>query len=250
MREPYDKKCVLITGSSRGIGLAIAREFFGAGANVLLNCATGIDVMQSETDALNSRAHLGNRAACFRADVSDYKQCSDMLTYAVREFGAIDVLINNAAVPCLGLFTDMAPDEYERIMGINLISVMHMSRLVLPYMIKNGGGCVINISSVWGDVGASCEAVYAASKAGVNAFTKSLAKELGPAGVRVNAIACGVIDTDMNAWLNGEEKACLIDKIGLNRFGSPREIGRIALFLASADASYINGAIISADGGM
>jgi len=250
MPQPNKIKHVLITGSSRGIGLCTAKEFFNAGANVLLNCASSADIMQSQTDALNKSARLGNKAACFSADVSDYEQCQKMVEYAVKEFGSIDVLVNNAAISAVGLFTDMPPREYERIIHLNLISVMHMSHLVLPYMIKNGSGCVINISSVWGDKGASCEAVYAASKAGVNAFTKSLAKELGPAGIRVNAISCGVINTDMNAWLNDEEKADLFNQIGLNRFGEPAEIARTALFLASADASYITGAVINADGGM
>lgn len=242
-------KNALITGSSRGIGLATARAFFGAGYNVCLNCVNSTEKMRTEVSALNISGQ-SNKAVGFCADVSDYSSCLDMIKYTEAELGNIDVLVNNAAVAHIGLFTEMKPHDYQEIISLNLISVMNLSHLVLPNMIKSHSGCIINISSLWGEHGASCEAVYSASKGGVNAFTKSLAKELGPSGIRVNAISCGVIDTNMNAWLSENEKDDLINQIALSRFGSSDEIARIALFLASDDASYITGSIISADGGI
>jgi 3-oxoacyl-[acyl-carrier protein] reductase len=243
---------VLISGSSRGIGLELAKVFFAEGYNVCLNCKTDYKKMEAETEELNAAKlrNYANTAVCFKADVSDYFSCERMLEYAGEKLGAVDILINNAAVSYVGLFHEMSYDGYFGVINNNLLSVMNLSRLVLPEMIKNHSGCIINISSVWGKRGASCEAVYAASKGGVNAFTKSLAKELGPSGIRVNAISCGVIDTEMNNWLSDNEKDDLINQTALLRFGKPYEIARTALFLASADASYITGEVLSADGGI
>ena len=179
-------------------------------------------------------------------DVSDYDECKK----AFEKIGDIDILINNAGVSYLGLFTDMAPDEWKRVIDVNLISVMNCTHLALPSMIRKKSGVIINISSMWGERGASCEAVYSAAKGGINAFTKAIAKEAGPSGIRVNAVACGVIETKMNEWISREERQVLMDEISLERFGLPEEIAETVLFLASDSASYINGQIITADGGM
>jgi 3-oxoacyl-[acyl-carrier protein] reductase len=251
-REFAMKKSVLISGSSRGIGLDIAKVFLAAGYNVCLNCKTDYEKMEVEVFALNAARDkkAGNTAIGFRADVTDYSSCERMAEYVKKKTGSIDVLINNAAVSYVGLFHEMTAAEYNGVINGNLLSVMNLSHVVLPEMIKNHSGCIINISSVWGKRGSSCEAAYSASKGGVNAFTKSLAKELGPSGIRVNGISCGVIDTDMNNWLSETEKDDLINQTALLRFGSPREIAKTALFLASDNASYITGEVLNADGGM
>ena len=242
-------KTVLITGSSRGIGLACARAFFLSGYNVALNC------VKNEKDAAQAAACLNsadkpNKAIFYKADVSRFDACKELVDFVKRSFSRVDCLINNAGKACAGLFTQMSERDYTDVIQTNLLSAMHLSRLILPDMAARREGVIINISSVWGVKGASCEAAYAASKGGLNALTLSLAKEYGPCGIRVNAISCGAIDTDMNNNLTEEEKNAFSEKIALGRFGAPGEIAQTALFLASDAASYITGAVVSADGGM
>ena len=165
-------------------------------------------------------------------------------------YGNIDILINNAGISHLGLFTDMTPDDWNRLIDVNFKSVLNCTHLALPKMISRKSGNIINISSIWGERGASCEAVYSATKGAINAFTKAMAKELGPSEIRVNAISCGVIETKMNSCFTEEERAVLTDEISLMRFGKPEEIAKIALFLARDDSSFITGQIITADGCM
>ncbi|MBR0105092.1 MAG: SDR family oxidoreductase [Firmicutes bacterium] len=236
-------KRVFISGSSRGIGFAIAKKFAENGACVLLNGGkdkAGLEKAWEEIKNINPGAEM------YFFDVSDYDECKE----AFEKMGDIDILINNAGISHLGLFTDMKPEEWKRVIDVNLISVMNCTHLALPNMIRKKSGVIINISSMWGDRGASCEAAYSASKGGINAFTKAMAKEVGPSGIRVNAVACGVIETKMNEWISQEERQVLMDEISLERFGKPEEIGDLVLFLASDRASYINGQIITADGGM
>ena len=160
-------------------------------------------------------------------------------------------MVNNAGISHIGLFTDMTPESWKHLIDVNLMSAFNCSHIALKTMIKNHCGNIINISSIWGERGASCEVVYSASKGGINSFTKALAKEVGLSGIRVNAISCGVIDTKMNACFDEEEKAALCDEISLARFGKAEEIAKLAYFLAEDDKSgYINGQIITADGGM
>ena len=165
-------------------------------------------------------------------------------------FGPVDILVNNAGISHIGLFTDMTPEQWQHVLNVNLGSVLNCTHLAVPAMVHNKTGVILNISSMWGEAGASCEAVYSVSKGGINAFTKAMAKELGPSGIRVNAIACGVIDTEMNACFSEEERAELADEIALMRFGKPEEVGRFALTLASESASFLTGQIITLDGGM
>ena len=183
-------------------------------------------------------------------DVSDYNACKDMFLQIQDAFGPVDILVNNAGISHIGLFTDMTPEQWQHVLNVNLGSVLNCTHLAVPAMVHNKTGVILNISSMWGEAGASCEAVYSASKGGINAFTKAMAKELGPSGIRVNAIACGVIDTEMNACFSEEERAELADEIALMRFGKPEEVGRFALTLASESASFLTGQIITLDGGM
>lgn len=240
-------KTVLVTGSSRGIGKAIALAFGRAGCNVVLNASRSLDQLK-ETKAILEQENIPHLA--FLVDVANYDGCKTMFEQIEKKFGPVDILVNNAGISHIGLFTDMTPKEWKRVMSVNLDSALNCTHLAAPAMVSNKEGVIINISSMWGEVGASCEAVYSASKGAINAFTKAMAKELGPSNVRVNAISCGVIDTEMNACFSEEERAMLTDEIPLMRFGKPEEVGSLAVFLAGDQASFLTGKIITLDGGM
>ena len=241
------RKTVLVTGSSRGIGRAIALAFGRAGYNIVLNASKSTKQL-AEVRALLEQE--GVPVLAVLADVSDYDACRDLFAQIEQRFGAVDVLVNNAGISHIGLFTDMSPDEWRRVLSVNLESVLHCTHLAVPAMVRKKSGVILNISSMWGEVGASCEAVYSASKGGVNAFTKAMAKELGPSQIRVNAISCGVIDTEMNACFSAEEKQALIEEIPLMRLGKAEEVGDLAVFLASEKAAFLTGKILTIDGGM
>ena len=235
-------KTAVITGSSRGIGKAIAEEFAKNGYHVILNASKSADELNEAYEEFLSK---GYSCEAVLADVSDYEECKKLFIKAP------DVLVNNAGISHIGLFTDMTPESWKHLIDVNLMSAFNCSHIALKTMIRNHCGNIINISSIWGERGASCEVVYSASKGGINSFTKALAKEVGLSGIRVNAISCGVIDTKMNACFDEEEKAALCDEISLARFGEAAEIAKLAYFLAEDDKSgYINGQIITADGGM
>ena len=171
-----------------------------------------------------------------------------MISATMEEFGQIDVLINNAGISYIGLLTDMSVDDWNRIVATNLSSAFLTSRLCVPQMVARKSGHIINISSVWGSVGASCEVAYSACKGGIHAFTKALGKELAPSGITVNAIACGVIDTDMNRCFSEEEREALIQEIPAGRMGTPAEVAQLTLTLCSGH-SYLTGQVITLDGG-
>lgn len=235
-------KTAVITGSSRGIGKAIAEEFAKNGYHVILNASKSADELNEAYEEFLSK---GYSCEAVLADVSEYEECKKLFIKAP------DVLVNNAGISHIGLFTDMTPESFKHLIDVNLMSAFNCSHIALKTMIKNHCGNIINISSIWGERGASCEVVYSASKGGINSFTKALAKEVGLSGIRVNAISCGVIDTKMNSCFDEEEKAALCDEISLARFGKAEEIAKLAYFLAEDDKSgYINGQIITADGGM
>lgn len=235
-------KTAVITGSSRGIGKAIAEEFAKNGYHVILNASKSADELNEAYEEFLSK---GYSCEAVLADVSEYEECKKLFIKAP------DVLVNNAGISHIGLFTDMTPESWKHLIDVNLMSAFNCSHIALKTMIRNHCGNIINISSIWGERGASCEVVYSASKGGINSFTKALAKEVGLSGIRVNAISCGVIDTKMNACFDEEEKAALCDEISLARFGKAEEIAKLAYFLAEDDKSgYINGQIITADGGM
>lgn len=240
-------KVVLITGSSRGIGRSIALEFAKAGATVAINYRVDIEGAQ---ETLNIIKNLDGFGSLFQADVSDYKDSEKMIKDIYKNFGKIDILVNNAGISKVGLFIDSNELDWDNIMNTNIKGVYNCCHNVLKYMLPEKSGNIINISSIWGNVGASCEVIYSASKGAVNSFTKALAKELGPSSIRVNAIAPGVIDTDMNSWLTIEERKALEEEISLMKLGDGEDIGKIAVYLASKDSKYITGQVITVDGGM
>ncbi|MBR5468576.1 MAG: SDR family oxidoreductase [Firmicutes bacterium] len=240
-------KNVLITGSSRGIGKAIALAFAKEGCNIILNASTSSDELLKTQEELKE---MGFYSYACLTDVSDYKRCAEMFNTIYSIYGNVDILINNAGINFHKHFRDMQEDEWNKMIDVNFKSVLNCTHLALPKMISSKSGNIINISSVWGERGASCEAVFAATKGAVNSFTKSMAKELGPSGIRVNAISCGVIDTEKNLSFTDDEREILSDEISLMRFGTPDEIAKIALFLAKEDSSFITGQIITADGCM
>lgn len=240
-------KTVLVTGSSRGIGKAIAFAFGKAGYRVVLNASRSQDALLQTQSELET---MGVPVMSILADVSDYTACQSMFAQIRERFGTIDVLVNNAGISQISLFTDLSPADWQHLLAVNLGSVLNCTHLAVPDMVHNKSGNIINISSMWGSVGASCEAVYAASKGGIHAFTRSMAKELGPSQIRVNAIACGVIDTQMNACFSEEERTMLAEETALMRFGKPEEVANLSLFLVSEQAGFLTGQIITLDGGM
>ena len=237
---------VLITGASRGIGRSTAAAFAQKGYSLTLCCRNGIEALARFSESLCRTCNTD--VQCMRTDVGDPAQVNDLVSNAQAAFGPVDILINNAAVSSTGLVTDLSDEAWSRILNTNLSSVFYMSRAVLPAMIHRKSGTIINISSVFGICGASCEAAYAASKGGVNAFTRSLAKELAPSRIRVNAIAFGVIDTQMNDNLTEEEKAALAEEIPAGRFASPDEAASFILQIAQSP-DYLTGQVIRFDGG-
>ena len=239
------EKVAIITGASRGIGRAIAIEFAKEGANIVINYSK--DDMGAE-ETLKILENIGIVAYKIKEDVSSFEGAKKIIDFTLKSFGKIDILVNNAAKSTIGLFMDSSKEEIEGILNTNLLGPLYLSKMAIPHMI-NRKGVILNISSMWGEVGASCEVLYSTSKGGINLFTKALAKEMAPSNIRVNAIAPGVIDTSMNSFLSKEDRENLEEEIPFGRFGSPEEIGKIAVFLCSEDSSYITGQIIRADGG-
>jgi 3-oxoacyl-[acyl-carrier protein] reductase len=239
------RKVALITGASRGIGAATARKFAGSGYDLALCCR------QSEQELENLAGQLrdcGITVKTYIGDVGNHLFVEQMIEQTLSEFGQIDVLINNAGISYIGLLTDMSIEDWNRIVATNLTSVFSACRYVVPAMVSAKSGCIINISSVWGNVGASCEVAYSACKSGVNGFTRALGKELAPSNIRVNAIACGMIDTDMNSCFSTDERMDIIDEIPAGRMGTPEEAAALAYSIAEGP-SYLNSQIISLDGG-
>ena len=232
----------LITGASRGIGRAIAIEFARAGYDLTLCCIRNIESLEHLAKDLEDTYKV--KCEAFQADVSD--------PAAVRElFSKIDppsVLINNAGISYVGLITDMSDEDWAHTIDTNLSSVFYMCRAAIPHMLSEFSGKIINVSSVWGESGASMEVAYSASKGGLDAFTKALAKELAPSGISVNAVACGLIDTDMNSRLSDEELAEVVADIPADRIGKPTEVASVVLSLAEA-TNYLTGQVIKVDGG-
>ncbi len=236
-----DKKA-LITGASRGIGRAIAIEFARAGYDLTLCCIKNIDALKHLAADLSDAYKV--KCEAYQVDVSKAE--------AVRQlFAKIDppsVLINNAGISYVGLITDMSDEDWEKTIDTNLSSVFYMCRAAIPHMLSEFSGKIINVSSVWGGSGASMEVAYSASKGGLDAFTKALAKELAPSGISVNAVACGLIDTDMNSRLSDEELAEVVADIPADRIGKPAEVASVILSLAES-TNYLTGQVIRVDGG-
>lgn len=234
-------KTVLITGGSRGIGAAIARLFAAEGYRVLIN------YVNNEEAATALCKELGCEA--FKFDVSDRNAVLDFKESLAARGITVDVLINNAGVSLFGLFQYVDAEAAERMYGVNLFGTLNCIRAFLPQMVEKKDGVIINLSSVWGEVGASCEVDYSAAKAAVIGLTKALAKEVGFSGVRVNCLSPGVIDTDMNANLSVADVEEIVNSVPLERLGKGEDVAKAALFLASDNASYITGQVLSVDGG-
>ena len=240
-------RTVLITGASRGIGAACARDFAREGYRV------AIHFNKSEKKALalcDDLIACGCEAITVQADVSDSAAVKAMVRYVEEQFGRIDVLVNNAGIAMQKLFTDTSDSEWDTMLATNLSAVFYSCKAVAPAMIRRHSGCIVNIASMWGEVGASCEVAYSAAKAGVIGFTKALAKELGSSGIRVNAVSPGVVMTDMMAGFSEEDVAALKEETPLCKLGSPEDIARTVVFLASENAGYITGQILGVNGGL
>lgn len=238
-------KTVLITGSSRGIGRATALEFAAQGYQVILNGFQHTDALHTLEQEI---ATLGSIPLSFTGDVGSYDFCEQMIRQSLAHFGSIDVLVNNAGISHIGLLQQMKPEEWNRLIQTNVTSVYNCCSLLLPSMIAAQKGSIVNLSSVWGICGASCEVAYSASKGAINAFTKALAKETAPSGIRVNAIACGAIDTEMNQFLSPEERQALTDEIPAGRLGTTKEVAALIRSIAEGPA-YLTGQVLTIDGG-
>lgn len=239
-------KTVLITGASGGIGSACARAFARDGWQVALHYG------KNQTAALTLRQQLrelGCDAECFRADVSDPAQVNDCVQQVLARFLRIDALVCCAGIAQQKLFSDITDRDWRQMVDVNLGGVFAFDRAVLPDMLKRGSGSIVNLSSVWGVSGASCEVHYSAAKAGILGLTRGLAKEVGPSGVRVNCIAPGVIRTEMCACFDEETMGVLADETPLGRIGQPEDVAAAALFLCSDEASFITGQVLGVDGG-
>ena len=235
-------KTALITGASRGIGRAAAEAFAAAGYELILTCLNSMDALRALSEQLQIQYQIPCRAV--QADMG----CQGGVDRLFDGISRLDVLVNNAGIAYIGLLTDMTPDEWHRIIAVNLDACFYTCRLAVPIMLREHSGKIINVSSVWGARGASMEVAYSASKGGVNAFTKALAKELAPSGIQVNAIACGAIDTAMNSSLSKEELDNLQAEIPADRLGTPAEAAQLILQIAQAP-EYMTGQIITMDGG-
>lgn len=238
-------KTVLVTGSARGIGKAVALKFASGGYDVVINCVHSIEKMEEVKKEIEA---MGVRCLAVLADVGKKEDCLRLFGEIEKSFGSLDVLVNNAGISIIGLLQDMEFEEWDRLLASNLSSVFHCAKLAIPAMVHKHSGKIINISSVWGICGASCEAAYSASKGGVGALTMALAKELAPSNIQVNAIACGAIDTEMNQFLSEEEQAALLDEIPAGRMGTAEEAAEMVWQIANAPA-YLTGQVIKFDGG-
>ncbi len=239
-------KTVLITGSSRGIGKQTALEFARRGYNVVVN----YNKAENEAVSLkNEITKFNENIKIFKCDVSDRNQAKSLIDFTVDSFGKIDILVNNAGISYQSLFTDITLKEWRKVFSVNVEGTFNCSQFAVKDMLKYHEGKIINISSIWGMTGASCEVHYSASKAAIIGFTKALAKELGPSNIQVNCVAPGIVDTDMNGNISKDIMLELTSQIPLGRIGIASDISKTIFFLCSEDANFITGQIISPNGG-
>ena len=239
-------KVALVTGASRGIGRATAEAFARAGYQVAANYCRSKEQIEQFSAQMERE---GCAVIPVQADVSDPEQVERMVQAVQRQFGHIDVLVCNAGIARQGLLTDFSPADWRQMMAVNLDGTFYCCRSVLPGMIRRQSGCIITTSSIWGITGASCEVPYSAAKAGIIGLTRALAKEVGPSGIRVNCIAPGVIDTEMNGNLTPEVMAQLREETPLGTIGTLKQVADLALYLAGEGASFLTGQVISPNGG-
>ena len=241
-----DRKTVLITGASRGIGAETARLFAEKGYAVGINYRTSKKKAEALAQELRG---LGVPVELYPADVSHRQQVDRMVEDFLKDFGQMDVLVCNAGIARQELFTDVTESAWREMLGVNLDGVFHCCQAALPDMIRRKAGKIITLSSMWGQVGASCEVAYSAAKAGVIGLTKALAKEVGPSGITVNCVAPGVIETEMNGLLTQETKDILAEETPLERMGTPRDVAEAIWFLASGAGSFFTGQVLAPNGG-
>lgn len=237
-----EPKTALITGASRGIGKATAEAFAQRGYNLFLTCCNSMEELESLACRLHTEYHIS--CTPVRADMGNYEAVETLFS----QIRTLDVLVNNAGIAHIGLLSDMTAEQWHRVISVNLDSCFYTCKFAIPLMLQKHSGRIINVSSVWGNVGASMETAYSASKGGVNSFTRALAKELAPSNIQVNAIACGVMDTAMNHCLSPEDMEALKEEIPADRLGTPEEAARLILQLTEAP-EYMTGQIITMDGG-
>ncbi len=240
-------KTVLITGASKGIGANMAIRFAEKGYNVVMNYNNSV---QSAIILQRSLKESGYSVIAYKANVRNRLEVDLMVKEALYRFGSIDILINNAGISNQSLITDLSEQDWNDIIGVNLTGVFNCTQAVLPHMINQKSGKIINISSMWGEVGASCEVAYSAAKAGVIGFTKALAKEVGPSGITVNCITPGLIETSMNQGLTVEDITSIVEDTPMGRIGSTDDVASAALFLTSDESQFITGQILGVNGGL
>lgn len=243
-----ENKVAIVTGGSRGIGEAIAIKFAESGANVAFTYVSSDEKAKALEEKLNA---FGVKAKAYKSNAAIYEECEAMVNEVVKEFGGVDVCVNNAGISRDNLLLRMTPEQWDEVMTTNLKSVFNMTKQVIRPMMKSRKGSIINMSSIIGMRGNAGQSSYAASKAGIIGFTKSIAAELGSRNVRCNAIAPGFVETDMTHYLKeGEAASSFLEKIPLGRFGQASEIADVTLFLASDMSSYVTGQVISTCGGL
>jgi 3-oxoacyl-[acyl-carrier protein] reductase len=244
--KPFTEQTVLITGASRGIGAAIAERFAMVGMNVVIHYR---ESHEAANEVARSCMKHGAKALTVSADIRSREQINKMKEKLEQREMIPDIIVNNAGISHYGLLSDVSEEDWDKIMNVNLKGAFLCTQTFMTAMIRQKYGRIINVSSIWGISGASCEVVYSTAKGGMNAFTKALAKELAPSGVTVNAVAPGAVNTEMMAGFQGEEKAALENEIPIGRFALPDEIASLVYFLALPESGYITGQIISPNGG-
>lgn len=232
----------LVTGGSKGIGEAICKQLANDGYTVIVNYNSSKINAQKVAKDINGYS--------YKADVSNLQEVKTMVDYIIQNFGSIDLLVNNAGISVVGLFHQVSKEDAKRILDVNLNGVLNCTSEVVKHMISKKSGNIINISSMWGEIGGSCEVHYSATKSAIIGFTKALAKEVGLSGIRVNCVSPGVIDTSMNSHLSQEDLNSLKEEIPLYRLGTPQDVANVVSFLASNRASYITAQDIAVNGGI
>ena len=238
-------KTVVVTGASRGIGRAVSIYYAQNGFNVCICCRKNSEMLEKVRQEI---LNYGVECIAFTGDIGNFQECETFFKLIAQYYSKIDILVNNAGISHIGLLQDMSPDEWHNIVEANLTSVFNCCKLAIPIMLSRHAGKIVNISSVWGCVGASTEVAYSATKGGINSFTKALAKELAPSNIQVNAIACGIIDTDMNGFLNDDELQSVLDEVPAGRIGKPEDVAKLAFDITNT-SDYLTGQVIKLDGG-
>lgn len=238
-------KTVVVTGASRGIGRAVSIYYAQNGFNVCICCRKNSEMLEKVRQEI---LNYGVECIAYTGDIGNFQKCETFFKLITQSYSKIDILVNNAGISHIGLLQDMSPDEWHNIVEANLTSVFNCCKLAIPILLSRHAGKIVNISSVWGCVGASTEVAYSATKGGINSFTKALAKELAPSNIQVNAIACGIIDTDMNGFLNDDELQSVLDEVPAGRIGKPEDVAKLAFDITNT-SDYLTGQVIKLDGG-